>query len=57
MCINLFIFSFYQFRYIFLEDAHQSGKLSNPEYALMKKWFDFSVDKFKKQIIPDLIGI
>ena len=48
--------SFRHFRYVFLEGAHQSGQISNPEYALMKQWFNFSVDKFRKQVIPDLIG-
>ena len=48
---------FFYFRYVFLEGAHKSGQLSSPEYALMKQWFNFSVDKFRKQIIPDLIGI
>ena len=41
---------------MFLEDAHHSGMLSNPEYALMKRWYEFSVDKFHKQVEPDLIG-
>ena len=54
---DLFIMLFFYFRYVFLEGAHQSGQLSSPEYALMKQWFNFSVDKFRKQIIPDLIGI
>ena len=44
------------FRYVFLEGSHDSGRLSDPEYALMKRWFDFSLDKFYKQVKPDLIG-
>ena len=55
-CVLIIILFFY-FRYVFLEGAHQSGQLSSPEYALMKQWFNFSVDNFRKQIIPDLIGI
>ena len=43
-------------RFVFLEGAHDSGMISDPEYALMKRWFNFSVDKFYKQVKPDLIG-
>ena len=56
MYYKLFNIIIYHFRFVFLEDAHHSGKISNPEYALMKQWFNFSMDKFRKQIIPDLIG-
>ena len=54
---NVFIKTRFIFhRFVFLEEAHNSGQLSNPEYALMKQWYRWSVDKFHKQVKPDLIG-
>ena len=43
-------------RFVFLEGSYDSGHLSHPEYALMKKWYEFAADKFEKQVKPDLIG-
>ena len=39
-----------------MEGSYDSGHLSHPEYALMKKWYEFAADKFEKQVKPDLIG-
>lgn len=56
MKVRLMERSIFSQRYCFLESLRERRVISDVEYQVLSKWFEFMTQKLERELRPDLIG-